>query len=230
MERLERFLTDTADDSAEHVALRALTLHMLEGVAPRFFTEHRLRPTLQQALEACRHVDAGLDSEDADRLQAGIDCWYLCHHHGLPHQPPDALALRSALESLAQADAHLYAWLLGELAVRAGLDVRLQFSPTQFDAPPLVQGYYLTHLVLLDTDYFARPVRHPDAATWAGKLADLVGWANAMRNFDLLGELGLCLSVLKHPKATEVRSLLAHARVRPDTHEQATVLLALVAE
>jgi hypothetical protein len=36
MDRLAALLRATDDDSAEHVTLRGLTFHMLEGVAPRF--------------------------------------------------------------------------------------------------------------------------------------------------------------------------------------------------
>lgn len=230
-DRLATFLAVTDTARPEDVALRALTLHMFEHVAPRAFAARALGPLQRDALERCARIDYGFDRGlDAARLQAGLDAWLCRHLRGLPHAPPDPQALRTALRWLSEDDHLLYAWPLGEIAARCGVDVRVHVPPRPFvHGPRLHDAYYLTHLVLLDTDYFARPLSHPDAAEWGDALLRYVPWLQKRPDDDLAGEVVLCLKVmgLDTPAA---RALVEHAPVSDDAHTQATVLLALAAE
>lgn len=230
-QRLTAFLAATDSPRPEDVALRTLTLHMLEHVAPTLYAAQHAGPTHLDALQRCARVDYGLDRAlDADRLQAGLDAWLCRHLKDLPHAPPDPFALRTALRWLADDDQLIYAWLLGELAARCGIDVRLPVEPRPFRGASRVHdAYYLTHLVMLDTDYFARRLSHPDAASWGDELLALVPWLERRPNLDLAGEVVLCLRVMKRDTAA-ARALLDGAGLPEDPHTMATVLLALSAE
>jgi D-amino peptidase len=232
MDRLETFLAATDDGSAVHVTLRALVFHMLEGVAPKLYSARGLDALRTRALEQCAHVGYafGEPGADPDRLQAGIDAWYLRRVRGLPHAPPDRLLLRAGLETLRDEGDTLYAWLLGELAAHAGLDVRVPFTAAAFKTSRLHESYYLTHLVMLDSVYFTRPLSHRDAAAWGDALAQLVPWLTRAPNPDLAGEVALCLHFMRRPEAAAAKELIAQVEPGEDTHQQATMLMALSAE
>lgn len=232
MDRLEHFLALTAGPADDQVVLRALVLHMLRHRAPRLFAARALGPVLHAALEACAHVPFALEgTPEGDPLQDAVDAWYLRHVYRLPHAPPDRDAFATALRALADDDQLLYAWLLGELGARCGLDVRVPLDrPRPFlNVSRLHDGYWLTHLVLLDTEYLARPVSHPDAADWADALAGFVPWLARHPNLDLAGEVALCLDVLGRDASAALR-LVQAAPPGDDPHEVATGLLALSGE
>lgn len=231
MDRLATFLAATDTGRPEDVALRALTLHVLEHVAPAAFAARGLAAVQRDALQRCAGVGYGFDEAlEPDRLQAGLDAWLCRHLKALPHPPPDAAALRTALQWLAEEELLLYAWLLGELAARCGVDVRLAVPPRPFrHGPRLHDTYYLTHLVLLATDYCARPLTHADGGAWGDALLAAVPWLEQEPNEDLAGEVALCLRFMR--RATpEVLALVEQAGVSDDPHTQATVLLALSVE
>ncbi|MFZ5444954.1 MAG: DUF6895 family protein [Myxococcota bacterium] len=230
-ELLAQLLALTGGGDAESIALRTLSLHMLGGHAPRFFARHGLDRELRAALERCREVSYGFDEpgRTEDRLQAGLDAWLCRALHGLPHPPPDRAALRDALAWLAD-ESPIYAWLLGELAARLGVDERVPFASERPFAhvSRLVDAYFLTHLVLLDTDYLARPASHPQAARWADELEQLVPWLAQEPNADLAGEVAFSLHSLgRDPSAA--RALFA-TETSDDPHTVATMLLGLVGE
>jgi hypothetical protein len=236
--RLERFLAATADDSGESITLRALTLHMLEHVAPRLFATRKLKPIQDRALEDCARVEFDF-SGDPVRLQAGVDAWYCRFLKGLPHAPPPRARLAAVLSGLAL-DEHaltptlsrgerenelLYAWLIGEQAARCGVDVRVPLTPRHFKGThPLHDAYWLTHLVMLDSDYFAKPLSHPDAGEWGDEFSAL-----EPHDDDLAGEVALCLRFMRRD-AGLLLARLRNAPVTEDAHAQATALLALSAE
>ncbi len=224
MDRLDTFLAATKSE----ISLRALTLHMLEAIAPQLFARRGLAQVQRLALEACSTVE--YDFEDADRLEAGVDAWYCRHLKELPHPPPDSELLRAALGALAADDQLIYAWLIGEQAARCGLDVRIRVGKRPFQHLALTHdAYWLTHLVMLDTDYFARPLRHPEASDWADGLAGLVPWLMTTHNDDLAGEVALCLRFMKRD-ASALLPRLERAPPTQDAHAQATALLALSVE
>ncbi|MFT3706980.1 MAG: hypothetical protein QM817_04855 [Archangium sp.] len=233
MDRFERFLAATDDPSAMHITLRALVFHILEAVAPKFYSARGVAPLHQRSLEQCKDVPYLFDvkeDEDADLIQTGIDAWYLRRARGLPHTPPDRQKLRATLEALRARGDVIYTWLLGELAAHAGVDVRLKFDRSDFKVSRLVEGYYLTHLVMIDSVYFTRPLRHRDAAVWADVIAQMVPWLTRLPNPDLAGEVALCLTFMKRKEAAAARKLIEHVEPGEDTHEQATMLIGLTAE
>jgi D-amino peptidase len=207
---LRGFLCATRAPNDELRALRALTLHVLEGLAPRFFGRHALAPALADALEACADVSMELEAvDDADLLQARIDALYLRRLRGLPHPGPVPSALQGALRRLVEAGDGLHAWLLGALAARAGVDERLGFPQRPFRGVSRVHDlYWLTHLVLLDTDYLSRPLSHPDAATWLAALVAGAPWVLAHRERDLAAELVFSLAAAGEAHVGVVDALL----------------------
>lgn len=231
VDRLQLFLNATDDDSAIHVALRALVFHMLEHVAPKFYATRGLKPLHEATLEACANVGFAFDSEDPDVLQAGIDAWYLRTLRGLPHPKPDPTQLRAVLERLNAGGDAIYSWVLGELAARSGVDVRLpNVARTAFEASQLIRAYCLTHLVMLDSDYFARPASHADVDGWSDELASLIPWLTRVPNPDLAGEVAVCLRFLKRPEASKAKALIESVEPGDDTHELAAVLVGLTCE
>ncbi len=227
-QRERAFLGLTSDLSDESVALRTLTLQMLSRLVPLGFKDRGLDQVLSASLRACERVEYSFDT--ADRLQAGVDAWYCRHLAGLPHSPPDPERLKAALQWLADDDQLIYAWLIGEQAARCGLDVRVKLeNPRPLREHPLHDAYWLTHLVLLDTDYLARPLSHPDASTWGDELEQQVPWLLRERNLDLAGEVAFCLRFMGRD-AGPLLNLLERAGPGIDAHQQATALLALSAE
>lgn len=221
---LEGFLSATADDSPESIALRTLTLHMLEHLAPKFFQARGLATIQHAALEQCASVECVFDPLDEDRLEAGIDAWYCRHVKGLPHRPPDRERLRLALQTFAADDRVIYAWLLGQQAARCGLEVRVVETPRHVSL--VHEVYWLTHLVLLESDYFARPIQRDD---WADALEKLVPWLLVNPHADLAGEVAFCLRFLGRD-ARALFPIFAPVSESRTNHEMATALLALSAE
>jgi hypothetical protein len=232
VDRLAHFLALSAGPEPADVTLRALTLFMLKHHAPRLSAERGLAPLLDAALEACAAVPYDFEEPlDGDRLQAGVDAWYLRHVAGLPHAPPDADRFADALRRLVDDDRLIYAWLLGELAAKCGLDVRVPLESARpfLHVSRLHDGYWLTHLVLLESDYLSRPVRHPQAAAWREALEQFVPWLLRKPNLDLAGEVALSLDALGGD-ASALKAQLAAAPPGNDAHEVATGLVALAGE
>ena len=228
LRREREFLDSTSDLSAESVGLRTLTLQMLSRLVPLGFRTRGLDEVLRASLKDCERVTYSFES--ADRIQAGVDAWYCRHLAGLPHAPPDTEKLRAALQWLADDDQLIYAWLIGEQAHRCGLDVRVKLdAPRPLQEHLLHDAYWLTHLVLLDSDYLARPLSHPDAPAWGDELEQLVPWLLNDPNLDLAGEVAFCLRFMGRD-AGPLLNLLERAGPGVDAHQQATALLALSAE
>lgn len=186
-------LTEGSDDESR--ALRALTLHMLEGHAPRAFTRWGLGPTLEQAVEALAAVPTDLGPHVAPGLgMARVDAWFVRHVRGLESSAPAAWQLRRYLELLEAEGLSIYAWLLGELALACGVDVRLPSleRPQRGDAFP-ADLYWLTHLFLVDTHYLHRPLGDARAPGWTEELLLAVPRLIAEGQVDLGAEVALCL-------------------------------------
>ncbi|AKI99679.1 D-aminopeptidase dipeptide-binding protein DppA [Archangium gephyra] len=85
---LGAFLSLTQGEDDESRALRALTLHMLEGHAPGAFARRGLGPTLEAAVAALAEVPLALpDGLSPDVGMARVDAWYVRRERGLPHAP-----------------------------------------------------------------------------------------------------------------------------------------------
>jgi D-amino peptidase len=186
-------LTEGSDDESR--TLRALILHMLEGHAPRAFTRWGLGPTLEQAVEALAAVPRELGPEVAPILgMARVDAWYVRHMRGLESSAPPAEELRRYLELLEAEGLSIYAWLLGELALACGVDVRLPHleRPQRGDSFP-ADLYWLTHLFLVDTHYLHRPLSDARAPEWTEELLLAAPRLIAEGQADLGAEVALCL-------------------------------------
>jgi D-amino peptidase len=186
-------LTEQSDDESR--VLRALVLHMLEGHEPGAFARWGLGPTLEQAVEALAAVPRDLGPEVEPGLgMARVDAWYICHVRGLESSAPPDEDLRRYLEFLDAEGYPIYAWLLGELALTCGVDVRLPAleRPQRGDAFP-ADLYWLTHLFLLDTHYLHRPLSDARAPEWIEELLLAVPRLIAEGQADLAAEVALCL-------------------------------------
>ena len=224
---LDTFLQVTGTSAPSDIALRTLTLHMLQHLAPRRFASRSLHLALTAGLERCADLPFTYDGSGAE-LEVGVDAFYLRRLAGLPSPAVELERFARALARLQSEGEGLYAWLLGEQVGRFHPEVKLRLGDRPFRTPRLHDGYYLTHLVLLDTDYFARPVSHPDASAWADALLDLGDWLVRRPNADLLGEVVITLKAL----GRDVRALMQQVHVsEPDDHHSlATLLLAHAAE
>ncbi|MCY1073510.1 M55 family metallopeptidase [Archangium lansingense] len=192
---LGAFLSLTEGQDDESRALRALTLHMLEGHAPGAFARRGLGPTLESAVAALAEVPLALpDGLSPDVGMARVDAWYVRRERGLSHAPLEPYLLRSYLEHLDGEGHGLHAWLLGEMAASRGLDVRLSIPARAMrEASRVADLYWLTHLYLLDTRYLRAAPSHPDAVVWTEELLVATPWVVEQANVDLAAELAFCL-------------------------------------
>lgn len=226
-------MTEGPDDEAR--ALRALTLHMLEGHAPGAFARRGLGPTLEAAVAALAEVPLALpEGLSPDVGMARVDAWYVRRERGLPHAPLEPDLLRPYLEHLDGEGHGLHAWLLGEMAATCGLDVRLSFPARAMrDVSRVADLYWLTHLYLLDTRYLRAAPRHPQAVAWTEELLVATPWVVAQGDADLGAELAFCLQAMGEAGGGAHEALLAllESRQQPDgcmedAHATAGALLA----
>lgn len=192
---LRAFLRLTARDTETSRALRALTLHMLEGHAPGLFARWELRPVLEEAVAALASLPAeyplGLSPDEG---MARVDASYVLRARGLAFSLPDRAAFRQYLEHLDAEGFGMHAWLLGELLAECGLDARLDFDARAFRPHSrILDMYWLTHLYLLDTRYLRQPLRHAQAREWTEELVCAVPWLIAAGHADLGAEVAFCL-------------------------------------
>lgn len=217
---LRAFLALTARPDEQAVALRALTLHMLEGHAPRLFARWELKSVLDEAVSALAAVSAafppGLDADDG---MARIDALYVRRERGLDHPAPEPLALTRYLEHLDGDGYGIHAWLIGELAAASGAAGRLSFP----DRPLRGQSragdlYWLTHLYLLDSRYLRAQLGDPRAAAWNEELMVAAPWLAATGQADLGAEVAFCLQLAGEAGSGAHRLLLEMlvARQRED--------------
>jgi D-amino peptidase len=208
---LRAFLSLTEGTDDESRALRALTLHMLEGHAPTVFTRLELGPVLEAAVAALAEVPLALASGlSPDVGMARVDAWFVRRERGLPHAPLEPPVLRAYLEHLDEEGHGIYAWLLGEMAATCGLDVRLSIPERALrDVSRLVDLYWLTHLYLLDTRYLRTPLTDSRAVAWTEELLVATPWVVAEGQVDLAAELAFCLQCAGEAAGGAHEALLA---------------------
>jgi D-amino peptidase len=217
---LRAFLSLTQDTGADSRALRALTLHMLEGHAPAFFARAGLRPVLQAAVDALAQVPLELPlGLPPGEGMARMDAWYVRQERGLSHPVPTEYTLRQYLQHLDGEGYGLYAWLLGELGAQCGVDMRLLYPERALRPYSYVMDlYWLTHLYLLDTRYLRTPLRSPQAAAWTEELLAATPWLVSERQVDLAAEFAFCLQCAGEQGSGAHEDLLAllAAHQQPD--------------
>jgi D-amino peptidase len=207
---LKAFLEITASGSEQHRALRALTLHMLEGYTPRFFEQWKLGPSLEEAVRELERIPIAfpLELSEDDGL-ARVDAVYILHERNLPAALPEPTAFMRYLQHLDQQGAGIYAWLMGELMKACGLTVPFVFPERPFKSlSRMLDIYWVTHLYLLDTHYLRAPLRSPDAPQWTEDLLASASWLVEEQRFDLAAEVAVCLQVAGEAGSDAHRMLL----------------------
>jgi D-amino peptidase len=218
---LPRFLEETAGAESWQRADRAFTLAMLSRLAPVTFAAAQLEPTLAEAVAALaaipRDFPPGLPPPEA---MARVDAAWLEHQLGRG----GTLDERSLAKYLAVAGSRygMFVWLLAELAAQVGFGgvPPVKVDPRARRATARKEDLYcVTHLFMLETRYFARPVpRTPRFAALTEELIVAAPWAVAGEHVDLAAELVMCLAPAGELTSPEVRDLLAlvAANQRPD--------------
>jgi D-amino peptidase len=195
-----------ADDWAR--ALRALTLHMLEGHAPAFFAAHQLGPVLAQAQRDLVSIPIEFPlALEPEQALARLDAVYVLHERGSPVRP-DGDALARYIVAWRDRDP-LHAWLMGELGRQIGLPPP---PPPERPFRPdhrIRDLYRVTHLFLLATRY----LRHPLPATsWESFTEQLLLAAPVLVEqgfLDLAAEVAICLQLAGEDHAPERSRILA---------------------
>lgn len=182
---LAAFLRAMGGPASYQRAEKALTLHMLEHLAPRYFAERKLKPVLDAALEALLKVPSHFGpTVDADESMARVDALYLRVIRGLRPRVFDQAQLKRACAQAGEEEGPLWAWLMGELAAPLGVAAPAEPWPLN----RTLRLYYLTHVVLIDTQYLAKPAKPEPELLLA--LPDLI----ARKEWDLLAECVMCLA------------------------------------
>jgi D-amino peptidase len=192
---LQAFLTLTTSGSEQDRALRALTLHMLEGFAPRAFERWKLGSVLEEAVRALESfpLEFPLDLTADDGL-ARLDAVYVRHMRGLSPALPEREAFERYVLHLDETGDSLYAWLLFELMKGCGLLLPLFFPERPFKPHSrLVDLYQVTHFYLLDTHYLRAPLGSPEAPSWTEELLAAGPWLLEEHHLDLAAEVAFCL-------------------------------------
>jgi D-amino peptidase len=228
---LESFLEQTHDGEQE-LALRALTLHMLEGHAPRFFAAQQLGPVLDASVAALR-VQPFDAPHDEQLMMARLDAVYVLRERGRKAEV-DAGELQRCIAQVFARDP-IWGWLLGELAHQLGLPGRVTLAdPRPFRRTHrLADLYWLTHLFLLETRYLHRPLPRPGFEAMTEEVLLAAPSAVAQGELDVAAELAFCMVVAGEANAPEhehVLSALSAAQQRDgrvgDAHGTAAALLA----
>jgi D-amino peptidase len=232
---LGAFLSRTAGEDDLSRALRALTLHMLEGHAPGVFSRWGLGPLVEAAVEALSRVPLELPAGlPPDVGMSRVDAWFVRRERGLPARLLEAIPLRDYLEHLDGEGYGLYGWLLGEMAATCALDVRLSIAERAFrGVSRQADLYWLTHLYLLDTRYLRAPLRAPGATAWTEELLAATPELIEGMELDLAAEVVFCLQCAGESGGGAHASLLALLATHQqpdgavgDAHSTAAALLA----
>lgn len=192
-ERCDRALTSllaqTDTEHEWHIADRAVALHCLSCVAPRFFERHELEPVLERALEGLAMVPTefplGIEWE---QTMARLDAHYFRALHGLPNPPLPVAELIRSLEDVTR-QSLLAGWVLAELAGALGVDVEIP-DPSSLTAGE--RTYWRTHQVLLWTSYLRDPLE-VDASDALDELERGLPMRFALGEIDPAAEAIFCL-------------------------------------
>ncbi|MHB8878885.1 MAG: DUF6895 family protein, partial [Myxococcaceae bacterium] len=207
---LSAFLAQTSGAEAWQKADRALTLHMLEGHAPRFFHEAHLSPALEAALAALGGLPAAFGFEvGADEAMARLDGLYLLRARGLPAASPSPDELRRYTEGVLEVRGPVWGWLFGEFSRAIGVEPPFTLPQRACrDGSRLEDLYWLTHLFLLQTGYLKKPLPPGALAVETEELLLAAPWAVEQGSADLAAELAFCLQAAGERRSAEHCDLL----------------------
>ena len=197
-------------ESAQRADL-ALTLHMLEFLAPTFFAEHALAQRSAEAMRALQQMPASFRKKlDVAEAMARLDGLYLCAVRGVAVQRFEKRALQRAIAQAEGQGGPLWRWLMAALAARLGVadDGFVLEGRWPFRADPTVHLYHLTHVVLIQTEYLRTAV----PAALKDELAELQAAIPRLiraRQLDLLAECVMCLNRAGVPAKVGIEALVA---------------------
>jgi hypothetical protein len=197
--------------SSSQRANLALTLHMLEFLAPAFFAEHRLAARSAEAMRALQQMPASFDKTlDVSEAMARLDGLYVCAVRGVAVQAFDRRALQRAIARSEAQGGPLWRWLMAALAARLGVadDGFALEGRWPFQTNPTVHLYHLTHLVLIATEYLRTPVP-AGLADELGELEAALPRLIGAAQWDLLAECVMCLHRAGVPARPGVEALVA---------------------
>jgi hypothetical protein len=176
---------------------RALTLQMLKGLAPRFFAKHALQAELDHALERLDELPATFEvGLELDQAMSRVDALHLRKVNGLRVKTYDAEQLELYIAATLDTRGLLPAWLMSEqvktlgVAAPVALPARFPFVESHW----LMHVYFVTHLFMLDTDYFLRPAEPARFWEELDQLERAVKPLIDGQYWDLLAETELCLA------------------------------------
>jgi D-amino peptidase len=194
---LQAFLAATTSGSEQDRALRARTLHMLEGHTPRAFEQWKLGPVLEEAVRGLEDFSTEFPlGLIPDHGLARLDAAYIRRERNLPYALPAHGAFTRYVEHLDLTGDGLYAWLMSELMKACGLSVPIVFPERPFKPlSRLLDLYWVTHLYLLDTRYLRSPLRSPEAPQWTEDLLAEASWLLEEGPLALAAEVAICLQL-----------------------------------
>ncbi len=207
---LSVFLEGTRGEEDWQRADRAITLHMLKGLSPAFFAGHALEPVLERSLQALTGMPATFGAGlDPFAGMARLDALYLERLHGLPQPEVDVAGLRDHLMFGGFTAGRLWGWLMGELAARAGVLPAPPHTPRVLRQTRRSDDlYWVTHLFLLQTGYFSKPLPPSALIPEREELLLAANWLCETRQVDLAAEVAFCLLAAGERDAAELASLL----------------------
>ncbi len=222
----DAFLRLTEGAREESIALRALILVMLERHAPGRFVELGLADARAAAVEALTRIPLDLpETLPPDLGLARIDAWYLRRQLGLDGPRLEPAAFERWLHALIEVGDLTYAWLLSEMARPALPELSLRVPQRSLRDDRLFDLYWVTHELLLDTEYLARP--------WSEVGADRVEtlllsarWAAERGHVDLAGEIALMLQVTGEHR-TDAHALALSAVLQAQAEDGAVLDLSM---
>lgn len=207
---LVRLLELTDSGLEAHAADRVVTLHCLEGLAPRFFAERQLGPLLAQGLDRLAAIPAEFPPDLSwDVAMARLDARYFRALHGFEDPPLPSADVVATVARVTE-ESRLAGWLLGELAGALGVELEIP-DPGGLDGGERV--LWRTHQIMLWTCYLRDPLEAEGAATALDELARALPMRLLLGELDSAAESMFCLTTGGRTFAPEhVERLLAQQR------------------
>ena len=241
---LEAFLQRTDGDAPWQLADRCLTLQMLDSLAPKLSDRHGLRDKLSLCLSSLHRVPTGFPSDlEVDEAMSRLDALYLQALHGIALPQWSVPELDSYIRELCQTtEGRLPGWLMGEQAAILGVSARTEFEERFpfHNTDWSLHLYHLTHIILVDTDYFYRKAESKRYSEEIKHFTQAVDLTVQHGMWDILGEIEFCLAACGQKNERALKGLRAAQRAdgtwaevprvpRHEAHATAACLLALAA-